>query len=107
MAASLVNCMDEWQSFNVERKAVAAGTFVFMAKLSSTHLLKNSGNLFSRSSFSSIEHKKALTMRGPRGEPIATPSTCPQLLRELSVELKQLIFGRYFQNVNQVRLADI
>ena len=65
--------MDGWQSFKAERKAVAVGTFGIIAKMSSTYLLQNSGNLFSRSSFSSIEHKKAQAIRGPRGEPIATP----------------------------------
>ena len=65
--------MDGWQSFNAEGKAVAIGTFGIIAKMSLTYFLQNSGNLSSRSSFSSIEHKKAQTIRGPRGEPIATP----------------------------------
>ena len=35
------------------------------------------GHLALRSKISSMLHTKTLTDRGPRGEPIATPSVCP------------------------------
>ena len=38
VAVSIVNCMDGWQSFGVDRKAVAAGKFGIIAKVSSTYL---------------------------------------------------------------------
>ena len=44
--------------------------------VSSTYLLYRLGSLLSLASFSSSEHKNALALRGPNGEPIATPSIC-------------------------------
>ena len=72
--------MEGWHSFNIERKAVAAGIFGIVANVSSTYLLYNPGNLLSRSNRSSVEHyRKTFAKTDPRGESMAT-----RLLRELA-----------------------
>ena len=79
-AISIVKWIDGWHSFKVAKRVVALWMSGNEDSVSMTFLLWNDSNWFSHSSCSSIEHRKALATRGPKGEPTATPSTCPYSL---------------------------
>ena len=73
---SIVNDRLGCRPFRVVRNTVAASVFGILARVSSTYLLYKWGIKPSRVSFSSRLHMKTFVIRGPRGEPIATPSVC-------------------------------
>ena len=73
---SIVNDKLGCRPFRVVRKIVAASVFGILARVSSTYHLYKWGIRSSRVSFSSSWHMKTFAIRGPKGEPIATPSVC-------------------------------
>ena len=76
LSVSMVNLIEEWHWFKISRKLTADVLSGMIVSVSSTYLLWYVGILPSRFKVSSMLHMKKLANRGPRGEPIATPSVC-------------------------------
>ena len=73
LSSSSMKLSERCISFSVNKNPEADETSGILLRVSSTYRLKIAGILFCFFSFSSIN---AFAISGPRGEPMATPSTC-------------------------------
>ena len=75
-SVSIVNFTEECALLSVSKKLDAVSILRMMVSVSSTYLRPKEGSLPSRSRFFSMWDMQTLASKGPRGNPIATPSVC-------------------------------